>query len=162
MIYHWCEKLHQSNSGVDHDGINNNVPFDIKEMHLIDVWKPSLETMVSIPYIEHHPWVLFQVHAILQKTLKYLILKMLVNSLTSFMLVNESLLPLLICKGDVDYFIPFTMAHMECSFHFQFVYFKSRPRNRHKNHKHNGINIQGLCFDDSLCCLGTSTTLNFV
>jgi len=134
-IYQWCEKLHQSNSGVQHDGINNNVLLDIKEMHSIDVWKPSVEMVVSMTYIEHPPWVLFKVQAILQKMLKYLILKVLMNSLTSFILVNEFLLPLLVCKGDIEHFIPLMIAHMECSFHFQYVYLKSRPHNRHGNHK---------------------------
>jgi hypothetical protein len=66
---------------------------------------------------------------------KYLILKMQVNSLASFILINEFLLPLLVCRGDIEYFNPLMIAHMECLFHFQYVYLKSKPHNRHGNHK---------------------------
>jgi hypothetical protein len=52
--------------------------------------------------------------------LKHLILKVQVNSLASFILVNEFLLPLLVCRGDIEHFIPLMIAHMECLFHFQY------------------------------------------
>ncbi len=90
--------------------------------------------MVAIPHIEHPPTELLWIFIRVQRFLKWYIHNLLMIVPLVDVICNKCFLPLLVCGKDIEHFVIFSIAHLECLFHLEHINIKGWPHNRHGYH----------------------------
>lgn len=131
-------------------------------MHMIDIWQPGLQFVISISNKKHTLGQRLEIRISTHKNFKFLIILDPMLIPTRHVLIHKFLLTFPLKRWNIKHFIPFWIPYLECLLHLKNINLHNRLDIDHRNLSTQWYNHPCFFGGAVLCLFKTLALLNFV